>query len=191
MKFLDKVDVLTSKFPSNAYERRGNALLCELCNPQPPLATHIIFAPMTEKIIAHLVDSYKRAIPEDLLTLYRSMNGSDLFWTTRYIKEVNLHIPLCRFSIYGVPFGTTRNSIEPFNISLEDLNRPNGTPDNWLKIGAYYKPEDLSYRLDLYADTDTSYVYAVGHDNPSCCVVEKWDTIDQCLCAIFDLLEAK
>lgn len=84
---------------------------------------------------------------------------------------------------------TFRERVEPFNISIEDLNRPQDTPQSWLKFGAFHKPHvDFSTRFDLFADTDTSAVYAVEHGSETCVVAEQWDGIDACLCAVFDLL---
>ena len=186
MIFLDKSRALLSSTDTHRVET--NAVLCGMCSEKPGHAEHIIYNPMSDIMIDHLVQSYKRKIPCELLTLYQSMNGADLFWTTRNITRLKISIPFCRFSIYGIPFPNSREGLAPFNISLEDLNRPKHTPEQWLKFGSFYEPSSFSDRRDLYVDTDSNGVYAVAHDCTDCFVICNWVSIDECLCDIFDLL---
>lgn len=103
-------------------------------------------------------------------------------------KKGVLSIPLCQLSVYAVPLQDSRTSLQPFNISLEDLNRPKGTPENWLKFGAYYKPNNNFTRSDLYVDVDNDRTFAVKHNSDVLQIEEKWENLDLCLCSIFDLL---
>ncbi len=187
MIFLKKLQEYLVQF-SNSIEQQENCTLYGTFEKTPPLAKHIVFTAMSEEMIQHLTDSYNRTVPAELLTLYRSMNGCDLFWESYFYEKHNFSLPMHRFSIHGIPL-TFRERIEPCNISIEDLNRPKGTPQNWLKFGSFYKPHvDFNTRYDLFADTDTNVVYAVEHGIEKCIVSEQWDTIDTCLCAVFDLL---
>lgn len=186
MIFLDKISKLQSLYGKDEYGLFDDAFLYGIFAKAPPLAKHIIFPPMPSDVMQSLVNSYKSHFPKELLLLYHTMNGADLFWTVRFVGKKGVRIPLNCLSIYGVPLTHERKKIEPFNISIEDLNRPNGTPMNWLKFGSYYHPEDLSNRLDLFVDTETSNVFAVKHGGEECIVVKEWNTIDNCLCHLYD-----
>jgi hypothetical protein len=186
MIFLEKISNLKSLYHEDACGLFDGAFLYGIFAKAPPLAKHIIFPPMPSDVMQNLVSSYKSTFPEELLLLYHTMNGADLFWTVRLIGKKGIRIPLNCLSIYGAPLTHDRKKIEPFNISIEDLRRPNGTPTNWLKFGSYYCPEDLSNRLDLFVDTDTSNVFAVKHGSEECMVVKEWNTIDNCLCHLYD-----
>lgn len=187
MIFLEKVAALAATYPSEKCKVVDNAILYGTSENSSEYSDHIIYNPMPEKIIEYLVNSYRRKIPEQLLVIYRAMNGGDMFWVKRYIKKVNRYIPFCPFSIYGVPLVDARERNEPFNISIEDLNRHHDTPNSWLKFGAYYEPKCFSKRRDLYVDTNTTVVYAVDHDSSDCTVLKEWLSIDDCLAFVLDL----
>ncbi|MBR7163409.1 MAG: hypothetical protein IKD21_00340 [Clostridia bacterium] len=186
MIFLKKVFKSLNTYKSDACGVKDKASLYGICDPTPPLATHIVFAPMPGDIKQDLVSDYKRTFPTDLLTLYSAMNGANFFWST-YVVGRNTKIPFNYFSIYAVPLTHDRQHIEPFNIRIEDLNRPNNTPESWLKFGSYYRPENTTNRLDLFIDTDTSEVFAVEHDCAECCVFKMWHSLDSCLCSLWDM----
>lgn len=186
MKFLSIIRNLKDSVGKELCSVRDNATLIGVIEAPPPLAKHIVFNPMPQKTQQCLLDNYKLPFPPELLDIYRTMNGADLFWSTRIIGKKR--IPYCRLSIYGIPLTTDRKHIEPYNVSIEDLNRPAETPSGWLKFGSYYTPEGTMHRLDMYVDTDQHAVYAVEHDNPLCCIVERWSSIDECLCCIFNTL---
>lgn len=191
MKFLERIINLHSTYTDEECGIQDNAQLYGVCNPTPPLATHVVFRPMTQDIMQDLINNYKRRFPKALLEIYQVMNGADLFWKVRFVGKKKIPIPLCSFSIYGVPLTYDRMHIEPYNICIEDLDRPNGTPDNWLKFGSYYRPGNESDRIDLYVDTDCDSVFAVKHGSTDCCILSSWDSIDSCLCCIFDLLQSQ
>lgn len=187
MIFLRKLHNIIDTYDSQSCCVRDNAFLFGVCVP-PPLAKHIVFAPMPDDVKQNLISAYRCTIPTELLDLYSAMNGANLFWAVRLVGKKNTRIPFSNLSIYGVPLTWDREHIEPFNISIEDLNRPKGTPDNWLKFGSYYRPKNTDNRLDLFVDTTTNAVFAVEHDYTECCVLENWNSIDDCLCYLFDLL---
>ncbi|MBR3975039.1 MAG: hypothetical protein IKJ88_04160 [Clostridia bacterium] len=186
MIFLEKINHLIKSYNSNMYKPMDEAVLYGLYDKTPPLAEHIIFNPMPADVMQNMVNNYKRTFPEQLLTIYRAMNGANLFWSTCLIRDIK--IPMSYFSIYAIPLTYDRRHIEPFNISIEDLNRPKNTPDSWLKFGSFYKPKNFSDRFDLFVDTDNGCVFSVDHDAEKCDTIESWNTVDECLCYIFDLL---
>ena len=188
MIFLEKLYALLDTFDSASCKVRDQAKLYGVFNFPPPLAEHIVFLPMPNEIMLHMIEDYKRPFPKELLTLYRTMNGADLFWTVRFAGKKKTRIPINLFSIYGVPLTHDRKHIEPFNIRIEDLNRPDNTPDNWLKFGSYYSSENTTDRLDLFVDTDSNCVFSVKHENTDCCVTAKWNSVDDCLCSVFDIV---
>lgn len=187
MEFWEKISALQGLYPQERCRKQENACCLGVAKTPPPLADHILYAPMPEAMIGQLVGAYRRQFPQALLTLYRRMNGCDLFWTTRPIGKTKRRLPVCMFSVYGVPWSNSRDQAEPFNISLEDLNRPQDAPESWLKFGRYCLPKDLSVRYDLFLDTETGKAYAVENGTASCTVRSCWESLDACLCAVFDL----
>lgn len=189
MEFLDKINVLKSKYNKNNCDIRDNALLYDLQKPSPPLAKHIIFPPMPKDVMDNMIYNYKLSFPNELLELYNYMNGADLFWTSCVIGKSNRRIPISQLNIYGVPLTDDRKHLEPLNISIEDLGRPKGTPKSWLKFGSFYYPNDLFRRIMLFIDVNSSKVFAVDENESECFIVTNWNSIDECLCYIFDLLD--
>ena len=191
MKFIKIINSFRDEYKSEFCGRQDSALLYGKYEVQPPLAKHIVYLPMPEEVMQNMISSYKGNFPNELLTLYRTMNGADLYWMVHSIGKNKIRIPRSCLSIYGVPLTYDRKHIEPYNICIEDLNRPEETPNNWLKFGSYYRPEDLTNRLDLYVDTCKNTVYSVENENMNCIVVDSWDSIDHCLCGINELLKGK
>ena len=190
MNFFKKVSTLIEA-NIDSHETMDHAgLYCVYQQPHP-LAKHVIFSPMPDGLIKHMIENYKRTFPEQLLVLYTVMNGANLFCTVRLMEQKKtkrtFRIPHISFSIYGIPLTYDRMHIEPFNISIEDLNRPAGTPDSWLKFGCFCRPEELSKRMDLFVDVECGQVYAIDHDANECCISETWNSVDNCLCHVFDL----
>jgi len=187
MIFLERLNKILAAYENDVCRTMDNARLYGVCDPAPPLAEHIVFSPMPDEAMREMVNNYKRTFPKELLELYCYMNGACLFWSVNIIGKRKIRIPFSRFCIYGIPMTYDRQHIEPINISIEDLNRPEGTPDSWLKFGSYYRLEDTDNRLDLFADTQSDSVYAVEHESPKCCVARTWSSVDECLCSILDL----
>ncbi len=197
MKFLEKIAEIEENF-KNDHKLEDHAKLYGVHLSPPLLAKHMIFLPMPDDLRQQLVENYKKQFPEELLTLYSRMNGAALFWTTIYLSRANISIPIERFSIYGVPLTHDRNHLEPFNISLEDCNRPYGTPGEWLKFGSYEPDDPPCIRTDLFIDTETKTVYGVKHQEvveaerrEPLVLLKTWDSLDLCLCALFDALNTK
>lgn len=189
MIFLNKINRFSVSYGESACDFRDNAYLYGVYADTPPLAKHIVFHPMPRDVMQNMVDSYKHSFPSALLEIYHVMNGADLFWTVRLIGKKGIRIPMSCLSIYGIPLTYDRKRIEPFNISIEDLNRPNGIPIKWLKFGSFCYPDNVSGRLDLYVDTETLCAYAVKHESEECIISHTWENIDRCLCYLYDELE--
>ncbi len=190
MNFLERIDCLRSHYDGSRCKDIGTACLYGVYDLTPPLAEHIVFAPMPHEVMRHMLDSYQCTFPSALLALYGEMNGADLFWIPRLIGKNKRRLAFSHFSLYGVPLTTDRTHVEPFNISIEDLNRPKGTPDSWLKFGSYYMPDDILNRLDLFIDTESGGVFAAKNGSTACCVTAEWELLDSALCEIFDTLAA-
>ncbi len=186
MRFLTFLSQLINQY-GDSYAYTENKVL--LLNPQEPpqIADHFIYSPMPEPVMQHLIQSYRRPFPDNLLELYAFTNGLDLFRTLRSITE-EISLPASRLSVYGVPIFTDRKHLEPLNISLEDLNRFPDTPNNWLKFGCF---RDIRHgkqinEYDLYVDTDKYNAYQVERLGMVLSIAGVWNSIDDCLCNLFE-----
>lgn len=188
MKFIEKIKALKEKYAEDC-SVMNNAFLYGLKEVTPPLAEHIVFSPMPQKVMDDMIYNYLRTFPKELLELFRYMNGAALFWTTCVIGKSGNCIPISCLDIFGVPLTNDRIHIEPYNISIEDLRRPKETPDSWLKFGAFYRRDNLFDTIWLFVDVDSSKVFAVEDNDEVFTVTDHWSSIDDCLCSIFDLLD--
>ena len=188
MRFVEK---LTELQRSNSVKVQANGTkLVGIPEQTPPLANHYIYAPMFSNLRKHLIESYQRTIPGQLLEIYEAANGCNLFWRCMEIGRKKFKIPVAQLSVFGVPGGTnTVDTIEPYNISVEDLNRPANTPVTWLKIGSYRDFSDTQpVEYDLFTDVETGKVYSVIRNFSVCRTEHMWDSIDECLCTLFDTI---
>lgn len=86
MRFLTLLTELIEQNESNvAFTDNDVRLLA----PQAPsqIAEHFLYGPMPEPFLLHLVQSYRRNYPEELLELYAYANGLDLLRTMRKLTE--------------------------------------------------------------------------------------------------------
>lgn len=150
------------------------------------MAEHFIFAPMSHELVQHLVQSYRRSIPEDLLTLYTAANGMELFRTMCAIPG-GFKLPTSKLSVFRVPLLTDRQHLAPYNISIEDLSRLPNTPETWLKFGTRCKMdgEITLGEYDLYEDTDSGAVYQSERTGKTLQISAQWESVDACLCSLF------
>ena len=183
MKFLLLLEKLRKEYETSTQLTENGVALLGAQNSPPLLAEHYVYPPMTERVIQHLINSYKRTIPKELLTLYRAANGMDLFWVNGYFSN-GYNFPFCKLSIYGIPVGMF---LQPYDISVEDLSRPDGTPDHYLKFGSYKTVEDstCTAQYQLFVDTETSTVCSSNRKSKEYIEEEHWDSIDACLCDLF------
>lgn len=190
MGFVDKLNELQRILPVKL--QANGTKLVGIPERMPPLANHYIYAPMSSALRTLLIDSYKRSIPDQLLNIYEAANGCNLFWRCMEFGGGKFRIPMAQLSVYGVPGGpNTADTIEPYNISVEDLDRSGDTPDHWLKFGSYrdFRSEDLM-EYDLFADVDSGKVHSVVRKAEKCQIEQTWDSIDDCLCDLFDSIQS-
>ena len=194
VEFTNRLNMVQSLYLSNTKIQKNGTKLVGTFPKGALLARHYIFAPMPVHIQKELIDSYMRKFPEELLALYESANGFAMFFVERKIGKFS--IGHCQLTVYGLPVEFTRDveRLQPFNIRNEDLNRPDGTPDNWLKFGSYeiLNPSDEEHipMCYLFVDIDDHRVYSVVSQSESCKVVNQWESIDNCLCELFDRISA-
>ena len=98
MIFLEKIDKLKNSFAMTDCNFQENVTLYGISQPQKTVAEHIIFSPMPEDVIRDLIESYIGIIPQSLITIYRQMNGANLFYKNISIKNVSF--PYCFFAIF-------------------------------------------------------------------------------------------
>lgn len=149
---------------------------------------HYLFTPMALEVQKELTASYRGDFPAELLRIYETTNGFTLFLTTR--KIAGHSIPFSQLNVYGVP--NSRNAVdalEPYHIRIEDLGRPNKTPKTWLKFGSYSPVNADHTEWRLFVDTQDNRVYAVDAEAKKCAIEYQWESIDACLCELFDRLQ--
>lgn len=189
MKFISLISQLKESYHDDIQYTDNQVCLLGPNSSETPIAVHFLYAPMSETLMQYLVQSYKRTIPTDLLAIYSYANGMELFRTMRQLSN-GLRIPASQISIYGIPLLSDRKRLEPFNISIEDLSRPLGTPKTWLKFGCSREicQEAMVSESELYVDTDVGTVYQSICSQNSLQVNEQWPSIDDCLCELFEKL---
>ncbi len=187
MRFLTLLSQLAEKYKGDITFLDNQTRLLGSHEP-PKIADHFIYAPTPEPVIQHLVQSYRRQFPDELQELYAYANGIDMFRAMRKISN-EISLPASKISVYGVPIYADRKHIEPINISLEDLNRCPDTPESWLKFGCSreFCQGEFAKEFDLYVDTDDGAAYRVGCNCASLSIANVWQSIDDCLCNLFDV----
>lgn len=188
MEFLALLDRLEENYPLEKRRTEHYAVLYGVEQTPPLQAKHILFDAMTDQLITDLTGSYQRVFPGQLLELYRRINGAELFWGVRHLPRAKLSIPGSRLSVFGIPLETSRKYVEPYDIRIEDLARACDTPASWVKFGSWRPGNDFRQMFDLFADTDSGKVYAVDRAEISSVIQQQWDSVDLCLCDIFNKL---
>lgn len=183
MRFLDEILVLMNSYPKKSCKDTENAHLLGVFKSKPPIAEHVVYFPLSNELRIQLLGKYKQPFPCQLQQLYSFMNGADLFWTKRKNEQLGFELPVCCFSLYGYSDGVNRSRMESYNISIEDLSRPEGTPKHWLKFGNYRLPSDLNTEMFLFVDTQTQKTYSLLQQSKMA-IANTWDSIDDCLCDI-------
>lgn len=192
MQFLKYISQLLEQNRENmSYSNNGVCLIAPYATA-PPLAKHMVFPPMQERSIQWLKESYRYAIPSDLLNIYKSANGMGLFWTRCYLDDLSFSLPCCQLAIYGVPRSFDRSQLEPYNISIEDLNRLPGTPQTWLKFGSFTNAVDnqILGEYDLSIDVESNKAYLSNREGEALSICKEWPSIDVCLCILFERLKS-
>lgn len=110
MRFLTLLTELIEKNESNVVFTDNDVRLLAPQAP-PQIAEHFLYGPMPEPVFLHLVQSYLRNFPKELLELYAYVNGLDLFRTMRKLTE-DISLPASRLSVFGVPILADRKLAE-------------------------------------------------------------------------------
>lgn len=188
MNFFNLLNELTE---NNVIKKQKNGtLLIDLVDSPPPLAQHYIYAPIDSKAKHTIVEQFKQQFPVVLLELYEFCNGFDMFWDKKElsVRKKTIDIPFSRFICFGIPSSSNRDpeKLQPIDIRLEDLDRPDNIPNNYLKFGSYSLPRQND--MDLWICIESYEVFATPSN--SSVIIASWKTLDDCLCSIFNTLNS-
>ena len=188
MKFTELLDELKSQYKQNTLIRKNGTLL--LAPGKIPNCRHMLFAPLSRQIIeTHLVNNYTNIFPEEYIELLEHTNGANLYGVKLNSGKFSFAQDL--LTIYGLPmtppFMRAQDMEEPFDLRIEDLSRPNDTPKTWLKCGRYIKDCDFSKPLYIFINTENHHILSTSKKENA--VVEKWNSLDECLCDLFSRME--
>lgn len=188
MVFINKLSSLMqeSKHDTIVTENGVRLLFPNHGTPTPPLAKHYIYPSMPRTVQQSLLQSYCGSFPDELIEIYNTANGMDLFWERINFEDTDIVIAQQKISVFGVPQNNDRRQIEPLNIVLEDIDRIGQYPEAWLKFGSAsdISGNQVSSEYDLFVDTKHGSVYMI--EKISNVEVGKWQNIDKCLCELFD-----
>lgn len=187
MEFTEKCNRLIRRFDKDILIRKNGTML--LGPGTIPKAKHYIFAgaPL-EHIQQNLVQRYNGTIPDEYISLLQFCNGAILFNICMCMKD-GVSFATALLTILGIPYhlpmDRAADEEEPYDISIEDLTRHPDIPSNWLKFGIYYDVTNLEADpIDLFVDTQSGHVTGCRRKTTAIC--DQWNSIDQCLCALFD-----
>lgn len=187
MEFIAKCEALRLKYADNCLVRQNGTVL--LGPGSIPRAKHYFYAGASwSHIQKMLIDCYIHPVPKEYIEFLQYSNGVDLF-SIRINTTDGLSYALSLLDIWELPWNPPGcrkpDEEEPADIAIEDLARHHQTPKQWLKVGRYY--DDVQQGpLELFVDTDTEAVYSCRKNQYP--VYEQWNSLDQCLCALFDRL---
>ena len=108
MEFCNIIRGLTVQYENNCTVAENGTIFLAPRQPQDkaaPIAKHIVFAPMTEKAMEYLIQSYIPTFPNELLKIYQVANGMNLFQQNQSFICKGKQYYLCnvQLSVYGVP----------------------------------------------------------------------------------------
>lgn len=108
MEFCNIIRWLTVQYENNCTVAENGTIFLAPRQPQDkaaPIAKHIVFAPMTEKAMEYLIQSYIPTFPNELLKIYQVANGMNLFQQNQSFICKGKQYYLCnvQLSVYGVP----------------------------------------------------------------------------------------
>jgi hypothetical protein len=185
MKFIQKLEKLKTQYATNCVIRKNGTLL--LSPGKIPRCKHMLFAPILERRLAQNLKDYKGNFPSEFSEFLRYSNGAELFSIKVVMKSGN-EIAYSLFSILGFPstppYARPQDQEECFSVRIEDHARHSKIPKQWLKCGIYAKDYDFRNQYDIFLDTETGKVYSVIKNQ--CEVIEQWESLDECFCAVYD-----
>lgn len=182
-----RLEGLKSEYAGNSTTRENGTIL--LAPGAIPRSRHMLFVGLEEALIDdYLVSEYKLPFPEAYKELLRRFNGANLFTVKINNKKIRRSFAYNLFTIYGLPrtdpFSRPEFLEEPYDLRIEDLARHKKLPKTWLKCGSYCKDCNISVITDIFIDTESKKAFACVKND--CEITESWDSLDECLCSIFD-----
>ncbi len=199
MKVFEKIDSLKAIYANDSLVRKNGTIL--LAPGTIPKAKHILYKPLTQELIdEYLIAEYKNEFPEQYIEFLKYSNGAQLYMNRlginakRRKRVEQIYIACLGLDINGLPrtppFGRAKDMEEPFDLRIEDLRRHNDVPNTWLKVGRYAKNETGSdvfgKEYDIFIDCVTQETYGCLVDH--FVLDQKWPSLDDCLCAVMDMV---
>lgn len=187
MNFIKILKKLKEEYKDNYTERKNGTLL--LGPSTIPKCKHMLFRPLNDELIKeYLILAYENTFPTAYIELLKYSNGANLL--SEKIEEEGLVFAHSMLVIFGLPttppFQRKKEEEEPFDVRVEDLSRHNNISRKWLKFGTYCKKDDFDHQYDLFVDTKTDIAYSCERKKDL--IDEKWTSIDECLCSIYERL---
>ena len=190
MKFLNYIDLLLNDVETDVrYTPNHTRLIGHFDGMDDRVSVHQLHAPMTTQMLSELEKSYRFDIPAQLLEIYRTANGC--FLCAGLMQLGSYRLPTFRLTILGLPTGSAYEDCQPFNIIIEDGDRPRNIPKTWLKFGSYLELNDETFRgeYDLFVDTADGTVRGFARKQKKVSLKQPdfhWNTIDECLCSLYE-----
>ena len=192
MQFFDRLENLKEQYKDDCIVQPHGAV--RMHPGVFPNARHTLFKPLTDEIIEeYLVKEYVPPFPEDIKELLKYTNGAHLFGVElkypnrkpKWSRQKGYSLSGIRLSLLGLPgvppMMRGLDRLEPADIRVEDIEHW-GFNEKCLKFG-FYEPHELGKdRYDLYHSVENSHIWMCNKD----VVVREWDTMDDCLCGLFD-----
>lgn len=190
MKFLNYIDLLLNEAGTDVrYTPNHTRLIGYFDGMDDRVSVHQLHAPMTTQMLLELQKSYRFDIPNQLLEIYRVANGC--FLCAGLMQLGSYRLPTSRLTILGLPTGSAYDDCQPFNIIIEDGERPRNIPKTWLKFASYLELYDETFHgeYDLFVDTADGTVWAFARKQKKVNLKKPefhWNTIDECLCSLYE-----
>ena len=190
MRFIEILEELKEINENNVHIQKNGTLLLHLHPNAIPKSDHILYAPLTDRILhEYLISQYKFTFPQEYIEFLKYSNGGDLcivrMWHS--IKKKRIPTSSVLFSIFGLPqkppFARPQDEEEPFDLRIEDLARSPKIPEYWLKCGCYARNYDFHNMYDIFIDTKTNKVYSCIKDDDN--IIDSWESLDECFCDIY------
>ena len=185
MKIFEKIEALKVQYGNDSLLRKNGTLLLGIGTI--PKARHTLYKGLDDIVIKkYLIDQYKLPFPKSYANFLNHFNGASLYNIRTIISGVKC--VKTNLSIYGLPLTPPQSRApdmeEPYDVRIESLGQHKDLPDRWLKIGRYTTGYDFKVLCEIFVDTGDGCVYGVKKKTDI--IVDKWNNLDDCLCAIFD-----
>lgn len=185
MKIIERLKDLEREYAYDKTVRKNGTVL--LGPGKVPRCRHMLFRGLEDEYIEeYLVSEYKNPFPEQYKEFLRIYNGAILFWG-RLKTSTGISLACSMITVLGLPrtqpFGRPDDMEEPFDVRIEDLGRHKSLT-KYLKFGTYWRKDSDKRNFDLLINTENGRVISCVRRD--CVVCEEWNSIDECLCSLFD-----